>query len=141
MEEQGLALFRHRFPVQLRVLPRLLQRRGVLPFHLRAILFRHPRRATPAEVPAPAAEAAVGAVAHPLRAGPALGDHRPRRPPLPAQRPLRTHLPADRTNRFGNASKAAPPSGPAFFCSMAPLTLYMSRNTHAPQSHTPPPPP
>src|SRR5882724_5277416 len=108
MEEQELAPFRHRFPVQLRVLPRLLRRRGVLPFHLRAILFPHPRRATPAEVPAPAAEAAVGAVAHPHRAGPAPGDPRP---PLPLRRRLPTLLLGARTNRFVNNSKAAPQWG------------------------------
>ena len=129
MEEPGLAPFRHRLPLQLRVLPRLLRRREVLRFRLRAILFRHPRRATLAEVPAPPAEAAVGAAAHPHRAGPAPGDPRPRRPPLPVQRPRRTHLPAARTNR--NASKAAPKTGAAFFCLIANLDSCQSGKNHA----------
>lgn len=96
MEEPVLAPFRRRLPVQLRVLPRLLRRREVLPFRLRAILFRHPRRATLAEVPAPAAEAAVGAALLPLRAQAARGDHRRR--PLRRRRRLRTLLPGARTD-------------------------------------------
>lgn len=94
MEEPGLAPFRHRLPLQLSVLPPLLRRREVLRFLLRAIPFRHPRRATLAEVPAPPAEAAVGAALLPLRAQAAQGDHRRR----PLRRRLRTLLPGVRTD-------------------------------------------
>src|SRR2546427_12407406 len=101
----------HRATPSRRALPWLLRRPEALRLHHRATPSRRPRRAIPAanaEVPAPAAEAAIGAGlllraaatrGGPLRVAAALDDpHRL----LHLRRRLRTHLPAARTNRIGN---------------------------------------
>src|SRR5213594_350109 len=109
-------------PPSRRALPWLLRRPEALRLHHRATPSRRPRRAIPAanaEVPAPAAEAAIGAGlllraaatrGGPLRAAAALDDPHL----LHLRRRLRTHLPAARTNRIGSDRANGSPKGSRF---------------------------